>query len=159
MLRAILAVIAGGATMVLFVVVTDGVVLIALGMDFVYNEGTYEPSTGTSVLSLVLALIAAVIGGIITASIVRTARPVMVLAGIVLVFGLLMAVMPQMPKDDETTEQLVRAEEESWWEAAFKSQPPPAWYNFTLPLVGCAGVVLGGRMRRRRGAAGSGGEA
>ncbi len=92
-------------------------------------------------------MIAAVIGGIVTATIARTATPVKVLAGIVLVLGFMEAAMHQMPKDDETTEQLVRAEELSFWEAASKTRPP-AWYSFALPIVGCAGVVIGGRMRR-----------
>ena len=82
----------------------------------------------------------------------------MVLAGVVLVLGFLDAAKHQMPKDDDTTEQLVRSDELSWSEAASEGQPP-AWYSFSLPLVGCAGVVLGGRMRCGCCTAESGGEA
>ncbi len=158
MLRAILAVIVGYVVLFIFVVATLSATWFALGADFAYNEGTYEASTGWSAVAIVLGVIAAVIGGLVTASIARTATPVKVLAGIVLVLGLVEAVNYQVLEDDESTEQLVRTEDISMFEAATKSQPP-AWYSYALPLVGCAGVLLGGRMRRCCCAAGPGGEA
>ncbi len=32
----------------------------------------------------------------------------------------------------------------------------PAWYNFALPFIGSAGVLLGGRLKRKRAAASAG---
>ena len=36
------------------------------------------------------------------------------------------------------------------FEAASESVAPP-WYNFTIPVVGCIGVLVGGGLRRRPG--------
>ncbi len=149
MLRAILSVIVGFVAMFAFVVVTMTVTWFALGSDFAFNEGTYEASTGWSVVSIALGLIAAVLGGLVTASISRTATPFKVLAAIVFVFGLVEAVSYQMrdaPADE--TEQAVPVDELTVWQAATTTKPQ-VWYSFALPFVGCAGVIIGGRMRRR----------
>ena len=119
-----------------------------LGSDFAFVEGTYEATVGWSVVAIGLGLVGAVLGGLVTASIGRAVAPVKVLAGIVLVLGLVEAVMFQFDiGESEETEQAVAAEELPMWEAASKAQPP-TWYSFTIPFIGCAGVVIGGRLKR-----------
>lgn len=147
MLRAIIAVIVGYVVMFIWVVATLTAAWFALGSDFAFNEGTYEASTGWSVVMLVLGLVGAVIAGCVTASIGRAAAPVKVLAGIVLVLGLAEAAVHQLRPEEPETEPAAPVEELAVWEAAGKSQPP-AWYSFTIPVVGCAGVLIGGRRRR-----------
>ena len=97
MLRAIYSVIVGYIVMALCVGVTLGAAWFALGSDFAHSEGTNEASTGWSVLMLVVGAIGAVIGGLVTASIGRAAAPVKVLAGIVLVLGLVASVLHWKP--------------------------------------------------------------
>ncbi len=150
MLRAILSVIVGYVGLFIWVFATMTGAWFALGSDFAFNEGTYESNTGWSVLSLVLGAIGAVIAGLVTASIARTATPVKVLAGIVLVLGLVEAVAYQMgDATAEEAEQAVPVDELTVWQAATTAQPQ-AWYSYTLPFIGCAGVLLGGRVRRGR---------
>ncbi len=149
MLRAILSVIIGYVASVVWVTITMTVAWFALGTDFAYIEGTYETTISWSVIMLVLGAIGAVIAGLVVASIARTATPVKVLAGIVLVLGLVMAVYYQV--GDATADeagQAVPVEELTMWEAATVAQPP-AWYSYGIPIVGCAGIIIGGRMRRR----------
>ena len=149
MLRAILSVIVGYIGLFIWVFATMTGAWFALGSDFAFNEGTYESSNGWSAVSLVLGAIGAVIAGLVTASIAKTATPVKVLAGIVLVLGLVSAVAYQVggATDDEAA-QAVPVEELTVWQAA-TTATPQAWYSYSLPFIGCAGVVMGGRMRRR----------
>ncbi|MEE8129061.1 MAG: hypothetical protein V3T48_02150 [Vicinamibacterales bacterium] len=150
MLRAILAVIVGYVALAIWVMVTLAVAWFALGSDFAFNEGNLEASTGWSVLMLVLGAIGGVIGGLIAASVGRAASPVKALAGFVLVLGLVIAVMHQMGiGESEDTGQPVAVEELPMWEVATETKQP-AWFDFALPFVGCAGVMIGGRMRRSR---------
>ena len=149
MLRAILSVIIGYVVVGIWVFATTTGAWFALGSDFAFDKGTYDATTGWSVVSLVLGAIGAVIAGLVTASIARTATPAKVLAGIVLVLGLVEAVAYQV--GDATAEEAAQAvpvEELTVWQAATTTQPQ-AWYSYTLPFVGCAGVLVGGRMRRR----------
>ncbi len=149
MIRAILSVIIGYVALFIWVMATMTGAWFALGSDFAYDQGTYDASTGWSVVSLVLGVIGAVIGGLVTASIARTATPAKVLAGIVLVLGLVTAVAYQM--GDATADEAAQAvpvDDLGVWQAASTTQPQ-AWYSYSLPFVGCAGVLLGGRIRRR----------
>ena len=131
-----------------FVVVTMTATWFALGSGFAFNEGTHEASTGWSILMIGMGAIGAVIGGLITASIGRAAAPVRVLAGLVLVVGLALAAYQLRSVESADIEQTVPAEELTMWQA-METTKSPAWYNFGIPFVGCAGVLLGGRMRRR----------
>ena len=149
MLRAILSVIAGYVGLFIWVIATMTGTWFLLGSDFAFDKGTYDASTGWSVVSLVLGTIGAVIAGLVTASIARTATPAKVLAGIVFVFGVVEAVAHQV--GDATADEAangIPAEELTTWEAATTSHPQ-VWYSCALPFVGCAGVLIGGRLRRR----------
>ncbi len=149
MIRAILSVIIGYVALFIWVVATMTGAWFALGSDFAFDKGTYDASTGWSVVSLALGAIGAVIAGLVTTSIARTATPAKVLAGIVLVHGFVQAVAYQVgDATAEAAEQTVPVDELTVWQAATTTQPQ-AWYSYTLPLVGCAGVLMGGRMRRR----------
>ncbi len=148
MVRAILSVIVGYVAISLWVFVTLGVAWFALGSEFAIIEGTHEASTGWSVVMIGMGAIGAVIGGLITASIGRAVAPVKVLAGLVLVVGLALAVYQLRSVESADIEQTVPAEELTMWQAMGTTKSP-AWYNFGIPFVGCAGVLLGGRMRRR----------
>jgi len=125
MIRAILSVIIGYVALFIWVMATMTGAWFALGSDFAYDLGTYDASTGWSVVSLVLGLIGAVIGGLVT------------------------AVAYQM--GDATADEAAQAvpvDDLGVWQAASTTQPQ-AWYSYSLPFVGCAGVLLGGRIRRR----------
>ncbi len=148
MVRAILSVIVGYVAISLWVFVTLGVAWFALGSEFAIIEGTHEASTGWSILMIGMGAIAAVIGGLITASIGRTAAPVKVLAGLVLVVGLALAVYQLRSVESADIDQTVPAEELTMLQA-METTKSPTWYNFGIPFVGSAGVLLGGRMRRR----------
>src|SRR5262245_17855603 len=95
MLRSILGVIAGYATMFVVVFLSFTVGYIALGQSRVLHTGTLEVPGTWLAFALVLSAIAAVAGGIVCGLITRpSTKPVMWLAIICLVLGLLSAIVP-----------------------------------------------------------------
>lgn len=156
MLRAIFSVIVGYVVMALWVFATLAGAWFVLGSEFAHGEGT-EASTGWSVLMLAMGLVGAVLGGLVCASIGRAAAPVKVLAGIVLVVGLAFGVLQVIGVGSDDAAAAVPPEEMTMLEA-MEGTKPPTWYSLALPFVGCAGVVLGGRMRRGGGPSGPTGE-
>lgn len=144
MIRAILSVILGYAVMVVVVVGSFSAMLLILGTERVYRPGSYDASALFNAVALFVTVVAALLGGVTARALARTDRPPMVLAGLVLVFGLLSGVMNMNTPDPGP-----RTGEVSVLEAAGKSKQP-GWYAFALPFLAAGGVLLGSR---RKGAA------
>jgi len=143
MLRAILAVIVGYLAMAVTVFATFTGAYLILGSAGSFKPGSYEVSGTWLVLSLVLSLAAALVGGLVCRAIARSPRPVVALAGVVLVLGALSAV-PILLRAGEPPEP--RTGDVSNIEAMNRARQP-VWVALTLPLVGAAGVLVAGRGR------------
>ena len=154
MWRAIAGIIVGYVVIFVWVLVTMAVALMVLGRSFAYEEGTLEVTVGWSLVAIALGLVGAILGGLVTALIAPSPRrtPVKVLAGILLILGLALAVL-HVFVDDPMAEPPKPVAEMTMFEAASESIAP-AWYNFAIPLVGCAGVLIGGGLKRRPGDSG-----
>ena len=96
------------------------------------------------VVSIALSLIAAIVGGVVCSAIAKNPRAVLALAGLVLVLGLLSAI-PALttPGANETK---VRTSDVGNMEAMMNAKQP-AWIALLNPLIGVAGVMIGGRFR------------
>lgn len=145
MLRGIAGVIVGYIIMaiVLFVVFTGA--YLAMGPDTAFQAGTYQISFPWIVLSLVVGFLAALLGGFLCAWIAGGRKAPMVLAGIVLVIGLLFGVIASMapvrPEDHTRPAEVSNLE-------AMQHARQPLWFNLLNPLIGAAGVFFGGRLKR-----------
>jgi hypothetical protein len=147
MLRCILAIVLGYAVMAVLVMVAF-LVVIKLAPDFAYVAGRCEASLGFCLFGLLASAIAAVIGGVVASVVARGALwPVKVLAGLIVILGLLSSIQ-QMRRDppNVTTEEVTRM---GTMERALKSVQP-TWYALLMPFVGGAGVFAGGAVRNRR---------
>lgn len=157
MLRTVAGVIVGYIVMALCVVVALSVGFTLLGEDWAFQEGSYRTSTQWAVLMLGVGFIAACVGGLVCRLVAgQRGRAVLSLAIVVLILGGLDAAMrlaPQEPSDAE----LVRSESTPVFEAAGKAKPP-IWVGFANPIVGVAGVLVGGSMIGRRRGTPSAGE-
>ncbi len=120
-----------------------------LGQELSFRPGNYEPSMLWTVVSFALGMGAAVLGGCVCVWIARTATPPRVLAGVVLVIGLLSAV-PVLTAAATPAE--TRTGEVGNLDAMMKAKQP-AWVAVANPFVGLAGVLLGARLRRPTAAA------
>ena len=121
-----------------------------LGGGFAFRGGTTEPSTVWSIMNCVFGAGAGIAGGIVAAAVGKqtTRIPEIALAGLVLVLGLAMAVVtlgaaPSELPQGKTVEDL------TFFEAGNVVRSPD-WYNFTIPCIGAAAVLLGANFANKK---------
>jgi hypothetical protein len=142
--RAIVSVVVGYVAMFAAIFLAFSGLYLLMGQDLSFRPGSYEPSMLWTVVSFALGVGAAVLGGYVCAWIARTATPPKVLAGVVLVIGLVSAVPILMAA---ATPAETRTGEVGNLDAMMKAKQP-AWVAVANPFVGLAGVLLGARLRR-----------
>ena len=86
-----------------------------------------------------------IVGGLICAAIAKGGKAPTVLAIVVFVLGLLLAIPSVMAHKQNAG--LVRYGNVSQMEAMQKANEP-IWVPFRFPIIGAAGVLLGGKIRR-----------
>lgn len=145
MLRKILGVVLGYLTMAVFVFLTFTAAYLAMGQDNAFQPNSYDVSTLWLLISFILGLIGAMVGGFVSALIGKDTSTPKILAGIVLVLGLMLAVSVAMSEKSNE----VRSGEVSNMEAMQKAQQP-VWVAFLNPFVGAIGVLVGGNLRKRK---------
>ena len=146
MARSILAVVAGYATLCLLIFVTFTALYLVLGADRSFESGSYDASALWVATSFPLGVAASVAAGYVCAAAARGGRAPQVLAGVVLVLGLLFAI-PVLRASGTPTP--ARAGDVSNMEA-MQSARQPNWVALVNPFVGAAGVLVGAGLRRRR---------
>ena len=148
MVRAIFSVVVGYVAMFAAMFLAFSTLYLVLGQELSFLPESYQPSVLWTVVSFALGMGAAVIGGYVCALIARKATPPKVLAGVVLVIGLLSAIPVLMAS---ATPAEARTGEVGNMQAMMKAKQP-AWVAVANPFVGLAGVLLGSRLRRPRAA-------
>lgn len=146
MVRPILGVIAGYVTMALLVFIFFTALYLALGAEGAFTSGTYTVSLTWIIISCVLSLIAAIAGGFVCAAVSRSSRAVQVLAGLVLVLGILLAI-PVLTSSDVRPN--VRTGAVPNLEAMAKARTP-GWVALLNPVLGTIGVLIGAGLRKNR---------
>ena len=142
--RAIVSVVVGYVVMFATIFLAFTGLYLLLGQDLSFRPDTYEPSLLWTVVSFALGMGAAVLAGYVCARIARTTTPPKVLAGMVLVIGLLSAIPVLMAA---TTPAVARTGEVGNMDAMMKAKQP-AWVAVANPFVGLVGVLLGARLWR-----------
>lgn len=123
-----------------------------MGADATFEPSSYDVTTAWIVVSIVLGLVAAILGGYLCAVISKTATGPKALAGVMFVLGLLFA-LPALVQSDETIPAMRSAAVGNF--EAMQSGVQPIWIMFLNPLVGAVGVILGARFRTQRSSRGS----
>ena len=141
MLRAILSVIAGFAVMVVITMLLIPLALV-VGPERCFQPGSWQAAPLVLVLDMVLGIVAALAGGAVCTLIARSRRPAAVLAGLVLVLGIITAVMEGKKPDPGPRTGPVTIQD------AMEKGRNPAWYFWTLPFIGFVGTLAGARLVR-----------
>jgi hypothetical protein len=144
MLRSAGGVVLGYLAMAIFVFVAFSLAYAGMGANKAFGPDTYDVTGLWSVTSIVVNFVAALLGGLVCALVARGGKAPLVLAGIVLVLGIVMALPTVM---NPPADLGVRPAEVSLMEAMQKAQQP-AWLSLLAPVLGAVGVVLGARGRR-----------
>ncbi|HQF88393.1 MAG TPA: hypothetical protein PLN26_14300 [Acidobacteriota bacterium] len=145
MLRIILAVIAGYLTMAVFVFAMFSAAYLAIGTEGAFQTGSFDVSTLWIAVSVVLSVVAAVVGGWVCARIGRRRAAVIALVAVVVVLGLAVAAMEFTHSGERVP--AARSGKVSNFDAMQLAQQP-TWLTLLNPLLGAAGVLLGARIRR-----------
>ena len=145
MVRNILGVVLGYLAMFAFVFITFTILYFILGADGAFESGTYEVSIIWIIISFILGLVAALLGGYLCVLISKNQKAALVLAGLVLVLGIAMAI-PAL--NDSTNEvQEMRIADVPNMEAMQKAKQPPIVLLLN-PIVGALGVFAGSKLRK-----------
>ena len=149
--RAILGVIVGYIVMVGVVFGAFSVAWMVMGPDGAYKDGVWDVSTAWIIMMIVVGLVAAMIGGAVCAAIAaKGSKAAMVLAGLLLVFGLTLAGFAMLAPEEAMP--TVREGEVKMFEA-MENTPDPTAMLFGNPVIGLVGVLLGASLVGRKGAA------
>ena len=142
MLKSIAGVILGYLAMSVIVFVTLTISYFLLGADRVFQPGTYDVTMFWIALMVLFSVVSAIVGGLVCLKIARKKGAVIVLAVLTLLLGVISAVTtPARASTD------VRTGDVSNFQAMMKGKEP-VWFVWLLPVIGCAGVLVGGRSTR-----------
>jgi hypothetical protein len=142
MARTIASVVVGYLVMFAVVFGIFSMAYLAMGTDRAFKPGTYDVSATWLVTSFVLGFVAAVIAGLVCAALARSANGPRALAAVVVVLGVLMAIPTLSAPPGPATRDAAVANLE-----AMRNARTPAWVAFLNPVIGAAGVLLGGSRR------------
>lgn len=141
--RTALGAIVGYVVMLIFIIATFTVVAPLLGMERLFEPGTWDASSFWLTISISLSVVGAILGGMVATRVGRSPRAATWLAVLVFVLGTAMAVSGV----NETTRGGPRAPEATIADAGAHTRQP-TWLMYLNPLLGAAGVLVGGRGRR-----------
>lgn len=147
MAKKILGVIVGYVSMAVFVFITFSILYMILGADGSFEPESYNVSTIWLVLSFLLGLVAAIIGGFVCVLIAKERKPALWLAGIVLVLGFVLAI-PAIGESDEERNK-IREGDVSNTEAMQNVKQPPVTLILN-PIIGTIGVFAGAKLKKER---------
>jgi hypothetical protein len=143
MLKAIGAAVVSYVAIFLIVFVSFSIVWMAMGTDGAFKTATWNVSTGWVVATLMVGIVAALVGGYLCSMIGKSRTAVMILLGIVVVLGLVDAVATATRPDAGL--EVVRMGDASMFEAMGKARQP-GWLPFVNLAIGVGGVLIGSRL-------------
>lgn len=142
MVRAVLGVIV--SFIAIQAVVIAGIVALyfVLGADGAFKAGSWDASMVWLLSVFAIGLVAAVAGGALCRAIAKKRGAVLALAIVILVMGGVMT-LGQLGREAPTE---ARGPDISFFDAGQKAVQP-MWVTLANPVIGCVGVLLGGRWR------------
>ena len=143
-----MGVIVGYVEMIAFVVISFSVLYLILGAEGSFEAGTYEVSPVWIVMSIILALIAAVIGGYVCTLIARSKKPAKVLAGIVWILGSIILAIPSLGVSER--EIIEKRSTDVSNEVAMQNAKQPVALLLLNPFISALGVLAGSKMNKNK---------
>lgn len=139
MIRSVIAVIASYIAMAIVVMALFSGMWFGLGLDRLLKPGSYQGSIIITILAPAITILAGLFGGWMCAKIARGTKPVLVLAGIVLALGGVMAaftLQKPYPADPRPAGMTVQQ--------FMKIGREPDWFAIANPIIGAAAILVGG---------------
>ncbi len=149
MLRNIVGAVVGYVAMVAIVILSLFVTWSVLGAQGSFaGDGPY-PSTTWTLSNIVFGFVAAFLGGWLAHKIGQTRLAVYILIGAILALGLYAAITAESSYEKRVARAGIDkpVAELTFFEAGAVAKNP-AWYVWTIPLIGAVGACLGGRSKK-----------
>lgn len=151
MWRTVVAVIVGYIAIFCFTAGSFTVAFLLLGVDGSFQPGTYDITPTWGITAIVLSLVAALVGGAVCGLIARPgSKAPHAFAAVVFLLGVISAATQGAREVPDTREADVAV-----FEAASNAKQP-AWYAWSLPVIGALGTFAGASLVlgiRKRGVA------
>ena len=147
MTRKIIGVVVGYVVMFLIVFICFTVLYLILGTEGAFKPNSFEVSTIWIVLSTIVSIVAAVLGGYVCTIIAKNKKPTMILAAIVFVLGIILAI-PSFGDYEESIKK-ERSSELSNMEAMQSAKPPPLVLILN-PILGALGTIAGSKLWKEK---------
>ncbi|MDH3236851.1 MAG: hypothetical protein OEQ29_25305, partial [Alphaproteobacteria bacterium] len=144
-LRSTLAAIAGYVVIVIVVMGSIALTWAAVGGAGAFAGEGPAPSAVWMASIVASGFLAAVAGGWVARRIGRSATAVNILIGLILVLGVVSALTARAQY--EKRESVDKPVAEMTFMEAGQHARQPAWYNWTIPIIGMVGAWIGGRQR------------
>jgi hypothetical protein len=145
MVRNISGVVVGYVAMFAFVFLSFTALYFILGTNGTFEPDTYEVSIVWIIISTILSIAAAVLGGFVCKMISKNQKAAFVLAGIVFVAGVIFAIPALSESADDVVE--MRKPDVPNIEAMQKAKQPPI-VSLLNPIIGALGVLAGARLKK-----------
>jgi len=145
MLRILGAVVVGYLVLFVLMFALFTLAYLVLGADRAFEPATYDVSTIWIIASAVLGFVATFIGGVVCSSMAKGTKAPLILAGLVVVIGILFAI-PVLTSTN-TTAEMIRDGSVGNLEA-MQNAKTPAWVALLNPVLGAVGVLAGARFRK-----------
>lgn len=113
-----------------------------VGPDVAFRPGTFEASGPWIALSFVIGFAAALLGGRAAGLLAPAGRAVVALAGVLFALGVVLALAPLIVDLPPIAERPAGPTDIA---TALQNARTPTWVGFFNPLIGAAGVLIGGR--------------
>lgn len=145
--KKILAVIAGYLSIAITVFLSFTVLYLILGSEGSFVPQSYQVSLTWIFSSIILSLVAAVVGGFVCQLIAKNRNTSIVLAGIVFILGIA-AALPTLTNPSEYAHQ-PREGTVGNFDAMQRAQQPPSILILN-PIIGAVGVYFGSRLKSEK---------
>jgi len=145
MFRNIIGVVVGYLVIFVFIFVSFTALYFILGAENSFEPDTYDVSLVWIIISFVLSIIAALLGGLVCKQISKNQKAVFALAGLVFVLGIIFAI----PALSESTNEVIEMRKPNVdnFDAMQKAQQP-IYVILLNPVIGALFVVLGARLKK-----------
>jgi hypothetical protein len=147
MARSIIGVIVGYVVMFILNFIGFVCLYAVIGPGQAFRAHSYLASNRWIAITAVIIFITGAIAGLICAAIARGGKAPLALALLVVVLGVLLAI-PALAKA-RANAGMVRPAEITQMEAA-QNAYWPNWAPFTFPFISAIGVLVGGKLKKRR---------
>jgi hypothetical protein len=145
-MRSVLGVIVAYILLFILQVAAFMTIYTLVGANWSFKPASYQASTRWTAMQFAVVLVTAMIGGLICAVIAKGGKAPLALAAVVLVLGLGLGILSIALRPADTHE--VRTGNVPNMEAMSKARHP-SWVVFLGPFIGAAGVMIGGKLKRR----------